>query len=125
MERVFKPLDYLSNENVKEILESNEIEEIIRLPLSVGMNHPNWKYAQSLCVKLSEHNDVRVRANSIMGLAYIARTKGKLEKHIVKPIVLRALRENIEYKWFIKDAIHDINLFMQWDIGEFALDDSE
>ena len=32
-------------------------------------------------------------------LAYIARTKGKLEKHMVKPFLLSELRENSEYQW--------------------------
>ena len=77
--------------------------------------------SQNICTKLSNHEDARVRANAVLGLAYIARTKGILEKHIVKPIILRELRKNIEYQWRIIDAIDDINLFMKWGIGKFAL----
>lgn len=51
------------------------MREIIILPLSVGQNHPKWKFAQDLCVKLSEYPDVRVRVNVVRGLAYLARTK--------------------------------------------------
>lgn len=40
-----------------------------------------------------------------------------MEKHIVKPIVLRELRENHEYNWRINDSIDDINLFMKWNIA--------
>lgn len=54
MGRIYKPLDFLSEGEIKKILESNDINEIIRLPLSVGQNHPNWKFAQDLCIKLSE-----------------------------------------------------------------------
>jgi hypothetical protein len=121
MSRVYKPLDYLSNGDVNKILESDNMNEIIRLPLSVGMNHPNWKYAQNLCVKLSKHEDARVRSNAVLGFAYIARTKGMLEKNIVKPIVLKELNENKEYGWRITDSINDINLFMKWNIGQKAL----
>jgi len=75
-----------------------------------------------MCVKLSEHPDERARANAILGLAYVARTKGKLEKYIVKPVLLKALQENKEYECRIIDAINDINIFMNWDIGKKALE---
>ena len=39
-----------------------------------------------------------------------------MEKHIVKPVILRALREEEDYEWRIIDAIKDINLFMDWKI---------
>jgi hypothetical protein len=115
--RIYKPLEEFSNEQIKEVLKRNSIDELITLPLSVSEYHRNWKFAQDLCVVLSKHEDSRIRANAVLGFAYIARTKGKLEKHIVKPIVLKELRENQEYNWRILDAIYDINLFMKWRIG--------
>ena len=121
MKRVYKPLEELSDDEIKSILQANDTETLITLPLSIGMYHMNWKYAQDTCVKLSEHSDPRVRANAILGLAYVARTHKKLEKHIVKPVILRALKNDKEYEWRVKDAIEDINLFMNWDLGEFAL----
>ena len=117
MERIYKPLQNLSEDEIERILADDNIEELITLPLSVGQNYPKWKFAQDLCIKLSEYPDPRVRGNAILGLAYIARTKGKLEKYIVKPVILRALREETESKWRITDALEDINLFMGWSIG--------
>jgi hypothetical protein len=122
MNGLYQPLEEVSDEEIRRIIRENNVEELIRLPLSVGMYHPNWKFAQDLCVKLSEHAEPWVRANAILGLAYIARTKRKLEKNIVKPVLLKALREDKEFEWRAKDAIEDINLFMKWDIGQFALD---
>lgn len=119
--RVYKPLDDFSNEEIKEILNRNQFDELISLPLSVSENHPNWKYAQDLCVQLSSHECAAIRANAVLGFAYIARTKGKLEKHIVKPIVLKELRDNQEYQWRIVDSIEDINMFMKWKIGIDAI----
>jgi len=116
--RIYKPLDEFSNEEIKEIIKRNNFEEIARLPLSVGMNHNNWKSAQDICFILSRHENSIIRANAVLGFAYIARTHGKLEKHIVKPILLKELRENHEYNWRILDAIDDINLFMKWRIGK-------
>jgi hypothetical protein len=120
--RIYRPLAVLAEQEIQQILEANIIDEMILLPLSVGEYHSNWKFAQDLCVKISSHEDERVRANAVLGFAYIARTKGILEKHIVKPIVLKELNENKEYQWRIIDAINDINLFMKWNIGKKALD---
>nr|WP_246239680.1 hypothetical protein [Paenibacillus anseongense] len=111
----------LTNDEINEILARNDIHELMILPLSVGMYHPNWKYAQDLCIKLSQHKDAALRANAILGLAYIARTNAQLEKYIVKPILIRELRENTEYQWRILDAIKDINLFLKWNIGDKAI----
>lgn len=87
----YKPLPILSNEEIAKIFQSGTLEELIILPLSVGEYHPNWKYAQDICVSLANHSNENIRANAALGLAYTARTKGKLEKHIVKPILLKLL----------------------------------
>lgn len=41
MNRIYKSLDCLTNADIIKILESDDINEMIRLPLSVGMNHRN------------------------------------------------------------------------------------
>ena len=121
MERKYCPLPKFSMEEAKIILDSNNIEDLILLPLSAGTYFTNWKAAQDICIKLSAHADERVRANVALGLAYTARTKGKLEKHIVKPVLLKLLRECNEYRWRVLDAIGDINFFMHWHIGVKAI----
>lgn len=118
--RIYKPLDDLSTEEVIECLNRNQLEELLRLPLSVSENYLNWKFAQDICVRLSNHESPAVRVNAVLGFAYITRTKRQLEKHIVKPIMLKELRENREYNWRILDSISDINLFMKWKIGKRA-----
>lgn len=113
----YKALDNFSDEEINTILNSDNLLEIIRLPISVGMNHHNWKFAQDLCIKLSTHSDWRVRANCLTGLQYIAQTKGKLEKHLVKPILLNALKSD---EWDQLDAINvtkRINSLLNWKIG--------
>ena len=55
--------------------------------------------------------------NAALGLAYIARNHGMLDKRLVKPYLLRELRENVEYNWRIRDAILDINIFMKWNLA--------
>jgi hypothetical protein len=115
--RIYKPLEEFSNDQIRDIINRNVIDELITLPLSFGEYYINWKYAQDICARLSEHENPLIRAYAVLGFAYIVRTKGMLEKHIVKPIVLKELRENQKFNWRIIDAINDINLFMNWKIG--------
>jgi hypothetical protein len=46
--RIYKPLDDPSSEEVMKVLNRNQLEELLTLPLSVGENHPNWKFAQDV-----------------------------------------------------------------------------
>jgi hypothetical protein len=39
-------------------------------------------------------------------------------KVLVKPIVLKELRENDKYRGTIIDAISDINLFLKWELAK-------
>lgn len=118
MDRIYRPLQEHSDQEINNILKSEDRDLLMRLPLSVGEYHPNWKFSQDICAELSNHLDPAIRANAVLGIAYIARTKGKLEKHIVKPIVLKELRDNKEFEWRINDSIDDINLFMKWNLGK-------
>lgn len=102
-------------------IEGKSIDDLILLPLSMGETCPSWKKTQDICVILSNHDDERVRANSALGLAYTARTKRRLEKHIVKPVLLNLLKTTNEYQWRIIDSIEDINYYLKWTIGKNAI----
>ncbi|MGE6666673.1 hypothetical protein [Paenibacillus xylanexedens] len=94
------------------------IKELILISLSVGMYHPNWRIAQNLCLKLAQHTHHHVRANAVLGLAHVARTKGELDKRIVKPVILKELKNNEEYRGTMIDAISDINQFLKWSLAK-------
>lgn len=118
MKRIYQEIKEYTDQEVKDILDRQVIEELILLPLSIGLYHHNWRIAQNLCIELAKHQNAHVRANSILGLAHIARTKGELEKRLVKPIVLKELRDNEEYRGTVIDAISDINLFFKWELAK-------
>ncbi len=119
---IYQPLDNFSEEEINSILNSDNLVDLIRLPISVGMNHCSWKLAQDVCIKLSSHSEWRVRANSLTGLEYIARTKGKLEKHLVKPILLNALKAEDWEKLDIVFVTKRINQYLNWKIGLKAIE---
>ena len=125
MKPIYRPLEDITYEEALRILESGTLEERILLPLRAGEMMVDWKQAQTICIKSFESDDSRVRANAALGLAYIARTKGQLEKHLVKPLLVKERRESIENRWRIIDAITDINYYLGWHLEEKALNNLE
>lgn len=116
--RIYRPLPLFDDrKQIEEVLRQGSVEELLILPLAVGEHCPNWKYAQDLCLRLAEHSEDVVRANACLGLAYIARTKQRLEKHLVKPILFRELRCQTQFQWRVEDAIKDINRYMKWHLA--------
>jgi hypothetical protein len=117
-ERQYVPLpNYRTKDAIEQTLAAGSYEELMVLSLAVGQNWPDWQYAQSLCLRLADHPDAAIRANACLGLSYIARTKGRLEHWRVKPVLLRELRTQSDYKWLIEYAIDDINYYLGWHIA--------
>ena len=120
--RVYKPLQNIGQEELQTVLTSGSREELALLPLRVGEYWDNWREAQTVCLKLLTHEDAMIRANAALGLAYTARTQGALDKEMVKPYLLKELRENEEYRWRIIDSIQDINSYLGWHMAEKAIE---
>jgi hypothetical protein len=113
----YRPLPEIeSREQARAILASGDPEDIKLLPLSVGDQCPESEkvFAQELCLEVANSEDAATRSNAILGLAYIARRHKWLDKRLVKPYILRELRENKEFNWRIVDAIEDINRYLGW-----------
>lgn len=106
-----------TKESVDSILETGTIDELVKLAFSIGENFYDWKYAQDVCIKLMSNENLQVRRSACFGLAYLARTKGKLEKHLVKPAILKVLREDEEIRGCVLDAVGDINHYMNWKLA--------
>ncbi len=96
----------------------DDIQRLMRLPFDLGLNHENWHFIQEVCVRLSEHRDWRIRSSSLQGLAYAAEFHRRLERNIVKPVLLRALKDTEpQVVQRAEEAIAYINQYMKWRIG--------
>jgi len=108
----------ISDGDVIAAIKKDDIEVLRLVPIQLGFHHENWKFIQDVCVRLSEHPDAWVRHNSLLGLSYAARFRGRVEKNIVKPILLRALKDSdSDVAGTAQDVIDEINLLMDWRIG--------
>ena len=118
MERILAQRKQYTDALAVEILRSGSNKEKAELAMALGFDCPDYGFAQSMCIQLLQAEDEIVRGNAIIGLAHIARRFGKLDKRVVKPYLLRELRENIKCKDFIADAVHDINMYLGWSIAD-------
>ncbi len=114
---VYRPTVPISSDLAQVQLKNGDEDELLLLSLNIGEYAKDWKSAQDICIKLMEHSNPAIRANAALGLAYIARNHRKLDKRIIKPYLLKELRENKQLNWRIRDAIEDINLFMEWNLA--------
>lgn len=111
------PRPALDREAMEAIAQDN-VDRLITLPIDLGFHHEDWRFIQDVCVRLSGHRDWRIRANALLGLSYAARFRGRVEKNIVKPVLLQALKDSSpEVVSTAHDAIEDINRLMGWRIG--------
>lgn len=115
---IYRAPEAVSDSEVMAAIASDDIERLRIIPIDLGFNHENWRFIQDICVRLSEHRDPWVRSNSLLGLTYAARFRGKVEKNVVKPVLLRALKDSdSRVAAAAQDAIDDINHLMHWRIG--------
>jgi len=115
---VYRAPEHVADREAMDAIAQDDAERLRTLPIDLGFNHENWRFIQDVCVRLSEHRDPWVRSNSLLGLSYAARFRGRVEKNIVKPILLRALKDEDErVAATAQDAIEDINQLMKWNIG--------
>ena len=112
MERILAQRKQYTDAFAVEILRSGSNKEKAELAMALGFDCPDYGFAQSMCIQLLQTEDEIVRGNAIIGLAHIARRFGKLDKRVVKPYLLRELRENVKCKDFVADAIYDINMYL-------------
>lgn len=107
-----------SDSEIWEAIKNDDREALILIPMKLGLCHDNWRFTQEVSVRLAEHPDEDIRGNSMRGFAYTAMNHGKLEKNIVKPVLLRALKDSSDWvNSCAQDAIDDVNNYMGWRIG--------
>lgn len=120
-ELIYEEPQPITEKEVFEAIANDDVEKLMMIPIELGFHHDNWRFIQDISVRLSEHADFRVRANALFGIEYAARFKGKVEKNIVKPVLLRALKDpNQEVSERAEDTIAEVNHLMGWSIGGAA-----
>lgn len=117
-ERIYEEPKPSTESEVFDAIRRNDVDRLLMIPIELGFHHENWKFIQDISVRLSEHEDSRVRANALFGIEYAARFRGRVEKNIVKPVLLRALRDQDSHVAArALDTIEAVNHLMGWKIA--------
>ncbi len=125
--RVYTPLQHYSTRTeVEECLQYGSWECLMRLPLALGQSFPDWRYAESVCLRLAKHDDPAVRVNACRGFGYLARTRKRLRKSRVQPIICKEYRshqrstreKSAEYRALLEDTLGTIRFHQNWCIGK-------
>ncbi len=108
----------ITEEEVIEAIKHDDIERLRQIPIQLGLHHRNWKFTQDISIRLTAHQDAGVRANAFFGIEYAARFRGRLEKNLVKPVLLRGLRDPVPMvAKRAQETIDDVNHLLKWTIG--------
>ena len=108
----------LSPREVAAILRCDDPDELLYVPISVGLNADDLGWAQEVCVGLATHLDERVRGNALLGLGHLARVHGALDQPRVQPLLEAGLRD--ESAWVrgqAHAAVEDVEHFLVWRLG--------
>lgn len=125
MNMKYEPIKTITYKECLEILDNGDETELTLLPLRAGEYLENWREAQDICIRCFELSSPEVRANSVLGLSYVARNHSRLDLRLVKPYILRELRENTEIERCRERVIYsveDINMFLDWKLGQNIID---
>jgi hypothetical protein len=107
-----------SDKEITRAVKTNDLDLLSDLCIPLAKLHENWKFVQEVCVELSGHENEGIRGSALMGLSMVSLFHNKLEKNIVKPVLLRGLKDDSEFvKRAANTAIQDINSRLQWKIG--------
>lgn len=117
-ERIYEAPKATTEREVLDAIARDDVERLLMIPIELGFHHENWRFIQDIGVRLSGHADPRVRANALFGIEYAARFRGRLEKNVVKPVLLRALRDNDpQVSERARETIEAVNHLMGWNIA--------
>lgn len=94
MERKLANRKTYTNDSAIEIVHNGTTTEKAKLAMALGFDCPDYGFAQAMCIQLLQCEEENVRTNAVIGLAHIARRFGKLDKRVLKPYLLRELKEN-------------------------------
>ena len=108
----------LNPNQIDQAISRNEPDELSRAVLSAALYADDWQWAESVCVRLSGHENANVRGNAVLGFGHIARINRNLTESRVRPLIEDALRDEDAYvRGHADSAADDVELFLRWRIN--------
>ena len=119
LHRKYENIGAWSHAAVARALQDDNTEALIRAVIGVSMHDDDWRYAQTLCVRLATHPHFNIRGNAVLGFGHTARVHRQLDQAIVQPIIEAELRDTNDYiRGHGHDAADDTAHFLGWRYDE-------
>lgn len=104
-----EPID---RDEAEKLIASGDSECINFTLVRLAYHEPDWRWVEGLCLKLSTHEDWRVRAICATCFGHLARIHGELDTMQVMP-VLRRLLDDALTKGYAEEAVDEIKIFLR------------
>ncbi len=114
----FQDLERFTNDDVEAAIIRNDPVELQLVCVTVALVSSDPLFAQDVCIRLSRHDNNKVRGNAVISLGHIARRFRRLNEQVVKPIIESALNDDDDdVRILAKSAADEIHQFLGWHIA--------
>lgn len=101
--------------DAREALEQFDLEAASELIIGMALHSPQEYEAEQLCIEAAASPHPIVRGNAILGFGHLARRFGRLNRSLVEPLVVAALKDTDMYvRGHAHSAADDIEQFLGW-----------
>lgn len=100
--------------DIEAVIARDDPSEVLYAPIVVSLDPPECDWAEAVLVRLAAHPHPQVRANAILGFGHLARTCGRLNEAVVRPIIEQGLSDAAAVRRHATDAASDIEVFLGW-----------
>jgi hypothetical protein len=114
----YRPVPEMGVADIEAAIERNQPDELLTAVLSASLYSDDLKWAEGVCLRLSEHPHVNVRGNAIQGFGHLARIHGSLDLSRVLPVIQAGLQDSHEYvRAQAYSAADDVEHFLGWSVS--------
>lgn len=85
--------DDWTKEQVEQMIRLGEVDELLYIPIVVGLSPPDFEWADSVLRRLAGHDDRQVRSNVILGFSHLTRLYRKVTDE-GRRVILDALNDS-------------------------------
>jgi hypothetical protein len=108
--------DGWTKEQVEETILRGKVDELLYVPIVVGLSPPDFEWADSVLRRLVGHEDRQVRSNVILGFSHLTRLYRKVSDE-GRRVILDALSDpDDEVRLTANDTCDDIEVFLKHSI---------
>ena len=100
---------------IEDLIGTAEPEELAEVPIVISLDPADARWAEEICLDLTDHDDPLVRGNAVLALGHLARTAGDLDEERARAAIAAGLQDEDEH---VRDqaeaAADDVETYLEW-----------